>query len=239
MRYLIRSGAKQLGKDTKRIETIYDSITTTYKLTSLRQESEADKLKTLRSVFEQTLFDKLIEDTRNKFKYEKLLIDLERLLITFKDYLIFVIAIKELMIPTNEALEKVPLNETNEFVKKYATAILDIKKEQGLVSLIRDWDDFTGMLAVNKERDLIVDLYKNVKENLATRLNIFDETISEDDLDVVLTALCQEYERRVAQKRKTRAGRELENSIEFIFNYFGIKTGGKPMHFTAGLEIDN
>lgn len=103
LRYIIRSGAKQLGKDTKRIETIYDTLTTTYKLISLRQESVENQLKILRSVFEQSLFDQLVEDSRSRLEYEKLLIDLERLLITPKDYLIFAIAIKELMLPTNAA----------------------------------------------------------------------------------------------------------------------------------------
>lgn len=239
LRYLIRSGAKQLGKAAKRLIAIYDNITTTYKLTSLRGESEQIKSEILHSVFEQTLFYKLKIDTSTKQEYERLLIDLKKLLLAPKDYLIFAVAIKELMIPTNEALEKVPIDETFEFVQRYAKALLDAKKEQGLVNLIRDWDDFTGMLALNKERDLIIELYRSVKQNFGTKLNLFEETISEQELDVVLTALCQEYERRVAQKRKTRAGKDLESSIEFIFNYFGIKTGGKPKHFTAGLEIDN
>jgi hypothetical protein len=239
LRYLIRSGAKQLGKDTKRLIAIYDNITTTYKLISLREESEQIKIEILYSVFEQALFDKLKDGTSTKQEYERLLVDLNKILLSSKDYLIFAIAVKELMIPTNEALEKVPVDETFEFVQRYAKAILDAKKEQGLVNLIRDWDDFTGMLALNKERDLIIELYRSVKQNLGTKLNLFEETISEQELDVVLTALCQEYERRVAQKRKTRAGKDLESSIEFIFNYFGIKTGGKPKHFTAGLEIDN
>ena len=59
------------------------------------------------------------------------MIDLKRLLLISKDYLIFAIAIQELMIPTNEALEKVPVDETFEFVQRYAKAILDAKKEQG------------------------------------------------------------------------------------------------------------
>jgi hypothetical protein len=124
-------------------------------------------------------------------------------------------------------------------VVKYAKATLDTKKEQGLISLIRDWDDFTGKIAINKERDLIVELYRSVKDNFGTRLNLFEQSITEADLDIILTALCQEDERRVGQKRKTRAGKDLESSIEFIFNYFNINTGGAPMHFTTGLEIDN
>lgn len=239
LRYLISSEAKGLAKDTKKIESLYDNLTTTYQLTSFRGDSEKLQLEMLRSIFEQTLFTK-VKGNKNEIKaYERLLENLEKLLVAPKDYLIFAIAIKELLIPTNEVVKKVPLNETKEFVIKYAKATLDTKKELGLISLVRDWDDFTGMIAINKERDLIVDLYRSVKNNFGTRLKLFDQSVAEADLDVILTALCQEYERRVGQKRKTRAGKDLESSIEFILNYFNIKTGGAPMHFTTGLEIDN
>jgi hypothetical protein len=69
-------------------------------------------------------------------------------------------------------------------VVKYAKATLDTKKEQGLISLIRDWDDFTGKIAINKERDLIVELYRSVKDNFGTRLNLFEQSITEADLDI-------------------------------------------------------
>jgi len=234
LRYLISSEAKGLAKDTKKIESLYDNLTATYQLTSLRGDSEKIQIEMLQSIFEQTLFTQANVD-----KYERLLENLEKLLVVPKDYLIFAVAIKELLIPTNEVVKKVPLDEPKEFVIKYAKATLDTKKEQGLISLIRDWGDFTGMIAINKERDLIVDLYRSVKDNFGARLKLFEQSVAEADLDVVLTALCQEYERRVGQKRKTRAGRDLESSIEFIFNYFNIETGGAPMHFTTGLEIDN
>ncbi len=238
LRYLIASKNK-LGKDTKRCIALHESLITTYKLISLREESEEDQLEILHSVFKQNLFKDLKKDSKKKFNYQDLYLDLQKLLISPKDYYILAITIKELVLPTNEALDKVPTNEVNEFVTIFAKAILDVKKEQGLINLVRDWDDFTGMLAMNKERDLIIELYRNVREKLNDKSNFIEGTITDSDLDIILTALCQEYERRVGQKRKYRAGSDLENSIEYILKYFKIPTGGRPKHFTTSLEVDN
>jgi len=62
---------------------------------------------------------------------------------------------------------------------------------------------------------------------------------SDDDADIVLTAFAQEFERRVAQKRKGRAGRSLESVTAFVLDYFDIPCAPAPEHFTTGLEIDN
>jgi hypothetical protein len=53
-----------------------------------------------------------------------------------------------------------------------------------------------------------------------------------------LTSFCQEFERRVGQKRKGRAGRGVEGVTSFILDYYKIKASEKPEHFTTGLEID-
>lgn len=58
------------------------------------------------------------------------------------------------------------------------------------------------------------------------------------DESAILTAFCQEFERRVGQKRKGRAGRGVENATSFILDYYDIKTSAAPEHFTTGLEID-
>ncbi|MFQ5650449.1 MAG: hypothetical protein ACE5IY_10955 [bacterium] len=62
--------------------------------------------------------------------------------------------------------------------------------------------------------------------------------LNEEEVDVVLTAFCQEFERRVGQKRKGRAGRSVEGTTSLILNYFEIKTTHAPEHFATGLEID-
>lgn len=86
---------------------------------------------------------------------------------------------------------------------------------------------------------MIVELLKNLRENISSELSAYSENIDNDDFDIILSAICQEYERRTGQKRKQRAGNDLESATEFIFNYFGIKTSGAPEHFTTGLEVDN
>ena len=114
-----------------------------------------------------------------------------------------------------------------------------LKRKWGLASLFRDWDSFTEAISLNKERDLIVSLVRQIRENINSELSKYDENLKQVDLDIVISAICQEYERRTGQKRKQRAGNDLESATEFVFNYFDIKTAGKPEHFTSGLEVDN
>jgi hypothetical protein len=63
--------------------------------------------------------------------------------------------------------------------------------------------------------------------------------VQPDDADVVLSAFAQEFERRLGQKRKGRAGRSLESLTSFVLTYFNIPPAPAPQHFTTGLEIDN
>lgn len=228
-----------LAKDSKRVELLYNNLLNTYKLVISKDDSVEEKLEVLKSVFEQTLFDKTNTST-NKYKsYLSLSEHLPAYLKAPKDYFILAITMKELLIPTNKAVENVPTTESTDFARKYGKAVLDIKKEQGLDSLIRDWDNFTEVLSLNKERDLIVGLVADVRNNLIRELTKFNISYSEKEFDIIITAVCQEYERRVGQKRKQRAGSDLESVTEFIFNYFKIKTYGGPEHFTTGMEVDN
>lgn len=228
-----------LAKDKTRIKNIQENLLTSYKIVIHNEEIEANQLEILHSVLKQTLFYKVEETSKKYMSYEALITQLDSLLIKPKDYFVFAIAIKELLIPTNDAINEVPTNQSTDFARTYAKAVLDTKKEKGLSNLIREWDIFTESLSLNKERDLIVQLYRNIKNNFQEKIKKFNETTSENELDTILTAICQEYERRVGQKRKQRAGEDLESSIEFIFNYFNLKTVGEPEHFTAGLELDN
>lgn len=55
---------------------------------------------------------------------------------------------------------------------------------------------------------------------------------------MVLTAFIQEFERRLGQKRKGRAGGSLEDVASFLFNYYNIKAETAPEHFQADIEVD-
>jgi hypothetical protein len=48
----------------------------------------------------------------------------------------------------------------------------------------------------------------------------------------------QEFERRVGQKRKQRAGSSLEDVTSFILQYFSIPAANVPEHFQADIEVD-
>jgi len=228
-----------LAKDSKRITNIYNNILSSYKLLQKQEHSEEDIREILNNLLNDTLFDNVKESSKKHRAFTELFIQLQSLLKDPKDYFVLAITIKELLLPTNNAIEQVPTTESTDFARKFGKAVLDAKKELGLASLIRDWDNFTESLSLNKERDLIVNLFSSVRENISKEINKYSEKISEKELDILLSAICQEYERRTGQKRKQRAGNDLESVTEFVFNYFGIKTAGSPEHFSTGLEVDN
>ncbi len=49
----------------------------------------------------------------------------------------------------------------------------------------------------------------------------------------------QEFERRAAQKRKTRAGGSLQDVTDFILEYYKIRKAEAPEHFQADIEVDS
>jgi hypothetical protein len=240
LRFLVdtnRYGA--LSKDSKRLTKIYHELMSTYRLIQKEENTEDEKRAILLNILKETLFEKVKKDSKKDVSTNELFTQLRQLLTEPKDFLILSLTIKELLLPANDAIANIPTSESTDFARRYGKAVLDAKKEKGLASIIRDWDNFTEALSLNKERDLIVGLFKTIRENLSSELTNFSESINLDELDIVLSAICQEYERRVGQKRKQRAGNDLESVTEFIFNYFGIKTAGAPEHFTTGLEVDN
>ncbi len=240
LRYFVdtnRYGA--LAKDKKKLDKLYNNLLSTYKLIYNDDNSNVERREILNNLFRETLLDGVKEKSKKEVSYLSLFYQMQNLLGEPKDFFILAITIKELLLPTNYAIDLVPTVEGTEFARKYGKAVLDAKKEAGLATIIRDWDNFTEALSLNKERDLIVDLFSEVRINLKRKLSKYSEKITPLDMDIILSAMCQEYERRVGQKRKQRAGNDLESVTEFIFKYFNIKTSGAPEHFTAGLEVDN
>lgn len=225
--------------DKKRITSLYNNLLTSFKMLQKGTETEDERKLILDNVLKETIFEGVNANSKKQESLFELYAQLQKLLVESKDYFVLAITIKELLLPTNTAVEQVPTTESTDFARIYGKAILDAKKENGLATLIRDWDNFTEALSLNKERDLIVDLFKTVRENLSNTVSMYSENISTNDFDIILSAICQEYERRTGQKRKQRAGNDLESASEFIFKYFDIKTSGAPEHFTTGLELDN
>ena len=167
LRYFIdtnRFGA--LAKDSKKINSICSEILTTYKLSQVEENTENERKEILSRVLSATLNSSVKDGSKKGIAVSELFNQLQNLLISSKDYFILAITIKELLLPTNRAIENVPTTESTEFARKYGKAVLETKKENGLASLIRDWDNFTEELSLNKERDIIVGLIRNIRTNL-------------------------------------------------------------------------
>lgn len=171
------------------------------------------------------------EGTKVRSHIENLCDELEKRLITVQDYLILALTCEYVITPVNDSLANIPSSD-KVFVESAANALLASKGEKGLASIINLWDDMGSFGSIKAERCEAVQQYLSLKSYLDKELK------GEEEKAIVLSAFCQEFERRVGQKRKGRAGGSLENVTSFILNYFGIKTTKRPEHFTTGLEID-
>ncbi len=165
-------------------------------------------------------------------RVNKLIDDLSDIIQTTEDVEVFVLTCENVMIPINQAIQNIP-NDDKEFTLNFAKSFLEVRGLQGLGTIIRLWDDLGVKGSLTAERVEIVKAFTILRVLLNERFNL-----SELDKDIILTAFVQEFERRVGQKRKTRAGGSLEDVTSFILKFFKIPTHQKPEHFRADIEID-
>jgi hypothetical protein len=217
------------GSDNKTMGQIASLINLALDKT-LVNETEQEAMNILKCSIEKTFTDRW-QNTKKISAIKNLLKDISQKLITKKDYQIFALTCEKIMIPINIALESIPSNDL-EFAHSLAFALLQSKGENGLASVINLWDDVGSFGCMTAERAQIVRCFSVIGQQLESM------DLTEFEKDIVLTSFCQEFERRVGQKRKGRAGRGVEGVTSFILDYYKIKASEKPEHFTTGLEID-
>jgi hypothetical protein len=193
-------------------------------------ESEQTVLEILHSTVTGTLFERW-KNTKKASAINTLIEDLSAKLLTRKDFEVLALTCEKVMIPINIALKSVP-SDDRVFAESIAAALLANKGEKGLANVINLWDDVGSYCCMTAERVQVVSCFRVIREELNT-INL-----SEMDKDIILTSFCQEFERRLGQKRKVRAGRGVESVTSFILNYYNLKASKTPEHFTTGLEID-
>lgn len=162
------------------------------------------------------------------FRYE-----IEDAIKTLDDLAIFCFTVRHVVVAINHAMEQVP-SDDKDFAIKQARAILDELGYDGIGHVVLTWDSLGERGCLDAERALVVEQYQDLVYSLS-KLGI-----SHNELDdaLVSTAMIQEFERRLGQKRTSRAGRSLESVVGFLFDYYKIPSAAAPEHFSIDLEID-
>jgi hypothetical protein len=184
---------------------------------------------TLRNIIEE----RYKKTTSKNDRVQRMLTELNEKIQTIDDMNVFILTCESIMLPLHKAIADIP-NDDKKFTLNIAKSYLDIQGERGLATIINLWDDLGVSGCLTAERTEIIRAFATLRVLLAK-----DSSVSEEDKDIVLTAFTQEFERRAAQKRKSRAGGSLEDVTDFILGYYNIKRAEAPSHFQADLEVDN
>lgn len=247
LRYLIETDRGAFAKNFDKVSELANSLGVA--ITSGKEFNEEEHIRVLNNICRNVVLSASRKGTKVHLKLLSLIEGLELLTTCLDDYKTLVFCLNELMIPSNQALETVPTTEATQIAKSYAKSVLEEKGTLGLANILREWDSITLDICLNTERDIAAKLFRKVREKIEAELffiqsqEALNNNGSSKDVplesDIILSALMQEFERRLGQKRKQRSGQDLEDATAFIFDHYGISCAEKPSHFTASIEVDN
>lgn len=214
-----------IGKDNKVLNAI---------ASNLRQILESDlsddkKLGISIETINQILNERFKKSISRKDRIQLFWNDLSIKLETITDIKVFILTMENVMIPINQALTGIPNND-REYTQAAALSYMQELGDQGLATVINLWDDAGVQGCLNAERTAVVREYSHLKYDI--------RSFPENEESLIITAFIQEFERRLGQKRKSRAGGSLEDVTSFIFDFYGIKSHKGPEHFQADIEVD-
>lgn len=135
----------------------------------------------------------------------------------------------------NAAVEKIPSKEFLREARKIAEDDLKKHGDAAIETIISNWDDFTYTSCLTKENDIGRELMIQLSANLQK----YGEKIKSEVIEHLIAGSIQEFERRAGQKRKSRAGDDLQQSVEVIMNHLGVNLDPIPQHLTGILEADH
>ena len=187
------------------------------------------KIELSKGIFKRLVEKRFSKATAKSARVKLFFEDLTNKLLTVDDIGVFVCATESVLVPINIALTTIPNND-REFTEAIAKTYLDKLGDSGLATVVGFWDDAGVEGCLNAERVAVLRSFTHLRRDLAH--------MPELELNLVLTAFMQEFERRLGQKRKGRAGGSLEDVASFLFDYYGVKADDKPDHFQADIEVD-
>lgn len=215
-----------VGKETRLLAEISAA------LTAILEDKSQDpdlKVSVAKGVIESLFESRFRNPTGKSARIKLFLTDLFLKLITPDDIAVFLLTAQSILIPINTALESIP-SDDRAYTEAIAKAYLDKLGHKALATVINIWDDAGVTGCLNAERIAMVQGFTHLRRDIYQ--------MPEYEANLVLTAYVQEFERRLGQKRKSRAGGSLEGVTSFLLDYFGIIADKKPEHFQADIEID-
>jgi hypothetical protein len=216
-----------IGKEPKLLICITSSLRV------IADENKGKDILLLQKQVLRNIIEKRYTKTKSTdIRVQHLLSDLDREISTPEIMKIFIFTCEYILVPFQRAISIISSNY-RKYTLNIAKAYLDVEGRNGLADVISLWDDLGVRGCLNAERTEIIRSFATL------RILLSNESIPENEKDIILTGFIQEFERRAAQKRKTRAGGSLEDVTNFIFNYFNIKCAEAPEHFQADIEVDN
>lgn len=181
----------------------------------------------------ELIMSRYAKATSKQMRVSLLCDDLETHLLTRRDYEVLLATCECIMLPIHSGISKVP-NDDRKFTIDIAKSYLDNLGEAGLSTVFARWDDFGVKGSLEAERLQVIAGFQDLRGHLTRDLQL-----PESDQNAVLTAFVQEFERRLGQKRKGRAGGSVEDVTAFVLNYFSIPAANAPEHFQSDIEVDN
>jgi hypothetical protein len=244
LRWFIETDKGAVGKNIKQMQLLLDALNVS--IIHLPKEiNDEDRVNILIGVLTDFILGKNKKLSTKRFDLvDELVLNLK----SENDFHALLFTLEHILIPSNNALNAVPTRQASDIAKSYAENLLKKRGTKGLANILVEWDSITLDISLNRERDIISNLFMEVRKKLETKLKFYEDedranTESGEAIpsnsDVILTALVQEFERRLGQKRKQRSGQDLEDATSFIFKFYGFSCAPGPQHFTGGIEVDN
>lgn len=214
------------GKKNDLLEELIDSLKT---LLNDEKKKPPKLLDESKETIKKLIDKKFIRAKSKKERIRLFYNDLFKRLKNIDDVNVFIITLEYIMLPINKAMEKVPNND-REFTLPLAEEFLNRMGSDGLATVINFWDDIGVEGCLKEERKILTKEFTKIREST--------DSLKITDSNQILTAFVQEFERRLGQKRKGRAGGSLEDVTTFLFDYFNIHSVKGPEHFQADIEVD-
>lgn len=218
-----------IGKD----ERLMQSILLEAKAILTQPLTDQEKLSVCLGIVRGKVLASARVGTKTLLLRDRFLGYLESEINTLNDFIVFLVTIEYIVLPTNQAIDHIPSNDL-EYTETTARNILETLGRAKVGSILSTWDTMGVNGCLNAERSEVIGGFTRLRANLQAL--VYQRTEIEDN--AILTAFVQEFERRAGQKRKSRAGNSLEDVATFLFDYYGFKSHEKPDHFQTDIEVD-